>query len=252
MTTAERRAKLYEMLQKEKELDVTYIRDFFGVSAVTVRNDLIALERNSLVTRQFGKALLRQNGINDKFESNSIKNLEEKEKIGKYAAKLVRPEESVLIYAGTTTLQVARYLPEGINLCAVTNSIYIANELKVHQNVKTVFIGGNFNNQTGSTYGIEAITQLGKFNIDKLFLAVSGIDTQNGVTSDHPFETDINIAMIERAREVIVVADHTKIGKVHFTTIGCLDKISKIITDTKAPVAEVEAFRKRGIDVVTV
>ncbi len=252
MTTAERRAKLYEMLQKEKELDVTYIRDFFGVSAVTVRNDLIALERNSLVTRQFGKAVLKQRGINDKFESNTIKNLEEKEKIGKYAAKLVTPEEAVLIYAGTTTLQVARYLPQNINLCTVTNSIYIANELKEHPNVKTVFIGGNFNGETGSTYGVEAITQLNKFNIDKLFLAVCGIDTENGVTSDQPFETDINIAMIERAREVIVVADHTKIGKVHFTTIGCLDKISKIITDAKTPKEEAEKFRKLGIEVVMV
>ncbi|MBQ7381264.1 MAG: DeoR/GlpR transcriptional regulator [Clostridia bacterium] len=252
MTTEERRTKLYEMLQKEKVLDVNYIRDYFNVSAVTVRNDLIALERNSLVTRQFGKALLKQRGINDKFESNTIKNLEEKEKIGKYAAKLVNPEEAVLIYAGTTTLQVARYLPESINLCAVTNSIYIANELKEHQNVKTVFIGGNFNGETGSTYGVEAIAQLNKYNIDKLFLAVCGIDTENGVTSDQPFETDINIAMIERAREVIVVADHTKIGKVHFTTIGCLDKISMIITDAKTPEEDAEKFRKLGIEVVTV
>lgn len=252
MTTEERRAKLYEMIQKEKVLDVNYIRDYFKVSAVTVRNDLIFLERNSLITRQFGKALLKQRGINDKFESSTIKNLEEKEKIGKYAAKLVNPEESVLIYAGTTTLQVARYLPESINLCAVTNSIYIANELKEHPNVKTVFIGGNFNGETGSTYGIEAIAQLSKFNIDKLFLAVCGIDTQNGITSDQPFETDINIAMIQRAREVIVVADHTKIGKIHFTTIGCLDKISKIITDIKTPPEEAEKFRKRGIEVVTV
>lgn len=252
MTTEERRAKLYQMLQEEKVLDVNYIRDTFGVSAVTVRNDLIALERNSLITRQFGKALLKQRGINDKFESNTIKNLEVKEKIGKYAAKLVNPDEAVLIYAGTTTLQVARYLPESINLCAVTNSIYIANELKEHPNVKTVFIGGNFNGETGSTYGVEAITQLGKFNIDKLFLAVCGIDTVNGVTSDQPFETDINIAMIERAREVIVVADHTKIGKIHFTTIGCLDKVSKIITDAKAPEAEVEKFRKKGIEVILV
>lgn len=252
MTTEERRAKLYEMLQKEKVLDVNYIRDYFNVSAVTVRNDLIFLERNSLITRQFGKALLKQRGINDKFETNNTRNLEEKEKIGKYAAKLVKRDEAVLIYAGSTTLQVARYLPESINLCAVTNSIYIANELKEHKNVKTVFIGGNFNSETGSTYGLEAITQLNKFNIDKLFLAVCGIDAQNGITSDQPFETDINIAMIQRAREVIVVADHTKIGKIHFTTIGCLDRICKVITDAKASKEEVEKLRKLGIDVVLV
>ena len=83
-------------------------------------------------------------------------------------------------------------------------------------------------------------------------MAVCGIDAENGITSDQPFETDINIAMIQRAREVIVVADHTKIGKVHFTTIGCLDKVSKIITDAKTPVEDVEKFRAQGIDVVLV
>jgi len=85
-----------------------------------------------------------------------------------------------------------------------------------------------------------------------LFLAVCGIDAQNGITSDQPFETDINIAMIKRAKEVIVVADHTKIGKVHFTTIGCLSDVSKIITDAKASEKEVENFRRLGIEVIIV
>ncbi len=252
MTTEERRKELLALLQKEKVLDVNFIRDYFKVSAVTVRNDLIFLERNSLAIRQFGKALLRQNAITEKFESASIKNLDEKEKIGKYAAKLVSDGDSILIYAGTTTLQVARFLPAHGDICAVTNSIYIANELKVHNNVKTVFIGGNFNAGTGSTYGIEAIAQLDKYNIDKLFIAICGIDMQNGITSDQPFETDINIAMIQHAKEVIVVADHTKIGKVHFATIGCLSKVSKIITDNKAPKEEVEQFRSIGIEVIQV
>ncbi len=252
MTTAERRKELYELIKENKELDVNFIRDHFKVSAVTVRNDLIHLERNSLVTRQFGKVVLKQSNINDRFENNSTKNLYEKEKIGRYASKLIAKDESILIYAGTTTLQLAHFIPDNVNICAVINSIYIANELKDHTNVKTVFIGGNLNSETGSTYGIEAINQLKKYNIDKLFLSVSGIDTKNGITSDQPFETDINLAMIQRAEKVIVLADHTKIGASHFTTIGCLPKVSMIITDTKAPADEIEKFRTMGIEVVTV
>ncbi len=252
MTTEERRKELLALLQKEKVLDVNFIRNHFQVSAVTVRNDLIFLERSSLITRQFGKALLKQNAIQEKFESAAVKNIEEKEKIGKYAAKLVNDGDSILIYTGATTLQVARFLPDHGDIYAVTNSIYIANELKLHPNVKTVFIGGNFNAETGSTYGIEAISQLEKYNIDKLFLSVCGIDAVSGITSDQPFETDINIAMIQRAREVIVVADHTKIGKVHFANIGCLSKISRIITDSKAPAEEVERLRASGIEIIMV
>jgi len=89
MTTAERRKELYELIKENKELDVNFIRDHFKVSAVTVRNDLIHLERNSLVTRQFGKVVLKQSNINDRFENNSTKNLYEKEKIGRYASKLI-------------------------------------------------------------------------------------------------------------------------------------------------------------------
>ena len=99
---------------------------------------------------------------------------------------------------------------------------------------------------------LDLYNELEKYNIDKLFLSVSGIDSDSGITSDQPFETDINIAMVDHAREVIVVADHTKLGKVHFVKIGCLDKINKIITDSKAPKEEVEKFQALGIQVIRV
>ena len=112
--------------------------------------------------------------------------------------------------------------------------------------------GGNFNPQTGSTYGEDAVRQLEAYNIDKLFLAVDGIDAQRGITNAQPYETDINRAMIHKAKKVIVVADFTKIGAVSFVNMGSISDVDMLITDSKAPEDKIQHIRDKGVQVVTV
>jgi len=252
MDTEERRNCIEKLIKEKKELDVNFIKEKFGVSSVTVRNDLMYLERKGILKRMFGKAVLREESLSSVFDMHDIKNLDEKEKIGKHAASLIAENESVMLYTGTTTLQIARHLDGSKNIIAVTNSIYIAYELGKWPNVKTVVIGGNFNPSTGATYGVQAIKQLNEYNIDKLFLAVDGIDADMGVTNDQPYETDINHAMIGKARQVIVVADHTKIGAIHFVSMGNIEDIDILITDNKASPEKVQKIREKGVEVIIV
>jgi len=250
--TEERRNCIEKLIKEQKELDVNYIKQKFGISSVTVRNDLMYLERKGILKRMFGKAVLREESLSSAFDMNDIKNLDEKEKIGKHAASLIAENDSVMLYTGTTTLQVARYLDGSKNIIAVTNSIYIAYELRRSPNIKTVVIGGNFNPGTGATYGVQAIKQLNEYNIDKLFLSVDGIDADMGITNDQPYETDINRAMIEKARQVIVVADHSKIGAIHFVSMGNIEDVDILITDSKASPDKVQRIRDRGVEVIVV
>lgn len=248
-----RRNEIEELIRENKELNVNEIRRRYNISNVTVRNDLIYLERKGVITRQFGKAVLREDRLQTSFDINNIKNLNEKEKIGKYAASLIGDNESVMLYTGTTTLQIARFIGDGKSFIAVTNSIYIAYELRRNTpNTKIVVIGGNFNPQTGSTYGEDAVRQLEAYNIDKLFLAVDGIDAQRGITNAQPYETDINRAMIHKAKKVIVVADFTKIGAVNFVNMGSISDVDMLITDSKAPEDKIQQIRDKGVQVVTV
>jgi len=252
MDTEERRHCIEALIKEKKELDVNFIKERFGISSVTVRNDLIYLERKGVIKRLFGKAVLLEESLLPTFDLNNIKNLNEKEKIGKYAASLIKDDESVMLYTGTTTLQVARYMDNSKNIIVVTNSIYIAYELSKKPNIKTVFIGGNLNPDTGSTYGGQAIHQLNEYKIDKLFVAVEGIDAEMGITNDQPYETDINRAMIEKANQVIVVADYSKIGATHFVSMGEIEDIDILITDSKAPMDKIESIRSRGVEVIIV
>lgn len=250
MLAKERRNKIEALLREYKELDVSYIVDSFDVSSVTIRSDLIFLERKGIIERKFGKVIFKENLPNfSAFDPHTIKELDAKEKIGKYAVRLIEENESILLYAGSTTLQIARFFPKDKHAIIVTNSLNIANELRKESVAKIIFLGGNLNIETGSTYGIGAIKQLEDYNIDKLFLAVDGISAAGGITNDHPFETDINNAMIKKAKEVIVVADHTKVGVERFVKLQNLDKVHRLITTSKADQQELERIRALGVHI---
>lgn len=252
MTTEERRASIEALIKEKKELDVNFIKESFGISSVTVRNDLMFLERKGVVKRLFGKAVLRDDRIPGGFDFQHVDNLEIKEKIGKHAASLIEENDSVMFYTGTTTMQVAKNLDDNLHLIAVTNSIYIAHELRRFGNAKLVLIGGNISLDTGATYGVQAINQLEQYNIDKLFLSVDGIDAEGGITNNYPYEADINFALIKMAKKIIVIADHTKIGKTHFIHMGNIEDIDILVTDTRAPADKIEAIRKKGVTVYQV
>lgn len=252
MQAEQRRNTMEQMIKEQKEVNVNIFRDKFGISNVTVRNDLLYLERKGVIKRLFGKAVYRDDNVNSVYDINSEKNIEMKEKIGKYAASLIEENESVLLYTGSTTYQVARFLPENKNIIAVTNSIYIAHKLRKNNGVKTILIGGNFNNSTGATYGATAINQLREYNIDKVFLAVDGISAAAGVTNDNPFETDINNAIFEKETKIIIVADYSKIGKARFIKMGQIESVDMLITDNKANKRELEKIKNKGIEIVTV
>ena len=252
MKTEERRAKIEEMIRERKELDVNFIRETFGVSSVTVRNDLMYLERRGVVRRLFGKAVLRDDRIEGAFDPDNVKNLEFKERIGKFAVTLIAENDSVMLCAGTTTMQIARNLDDCRGVIAVTNSIYIAHEIRRFPNVKPVLLGGSLSHETGATYGVQAIKQLEQYNIDKLFLSIDGIDAKCGITNSHTNENDINFALIRAAKRIIVVADHTKIGRVHFAQVCGIEDVNVLVTDYRAPQDKLEQIRRKGVVVYQV
>ena len=252
MNTEERRAKIEELIRERRELDVNFIRETFGVSSVTVRNDLMYLERRGVIRRLFGKAVLRDDRIAGAFDPDMVENLEYKERIGRFAASLIGENDSVMLCNGTTVMQVARNIDESKSIIAVTNSIYIAHEVRRCRNIKPVLIGGNLSPETGAAYGVQAIKQLEQYNIDKLFISVDGIDARGGITNNYPNENDINFAVIRAAKRVIVVADHTKIGKVHFAQIGEIGSVNVLVTDYRAPQDKLEQIKKKGVTVYQV
>ena len=128
MDIIQRREALKNLIIERQEISVNEINELFDVSSVTLRNDLIHLERMGICKRLFGKVVASNNRIaNDNFEL--VSHIDEKERIGKAAAKLIEDGDAVLFYTGSTTRQVARFIDPAVNFIAVTNSMHIALEL---------------------------------------------------------------------------------------------------------------------------
>lgn len=251
-SASERREQIFELIKEKKQVRVSDLKDLYNTSSVTIRNDLIYLENKGLIERDFGNVSIKEDGMSRLFDESRIRNLDEKKRIGKYAVDLISDNESIMIYTGSTSLQIAKQLHDLKNLVVVTNSIITAYELGRNPYIKTILLGGHYNPDTNAIFGYHAIQQLNDYKLDKLFLSVDGISSADGVTSEHPLEVEICRAMIKKASQVIVTADFSKIGTSRFVQIASLDEIHMLITDSKAPADELKRLEQRGIKVAVV
>lgn len=245
----DRRNQIVIMLKEKKKIKVAELKSIFGVSGVTIGTDLNHLEKMGLIEKSFGYAIFKANS-SVFYSEEDTDNFDAKKRIAKEAVKLIESNESVMLYSGSTVLQVARNIIGMKNLIAVTNSTQIAHELGNKPYINTILLGGFYNPSNFSCYGEQAIKQFSEYNIDKVILSANGISSQDGITIDQPFEFELNKIVIKNAKTKIVVADYTKIGLSRFIKIGPVSDIDILITDEKAPEAEIENIRKMGVKVI--
>ncbi|SMO50585.1 transcriptional repressor AgaR [Gracilimonas mengyeensis] len=252
-STVKRRDKIIQVLNESGSVTVDELSELFDVSSVTIRNDLDFFEKKGLIHRTYGGALLRNSVYKDpSLEEKEKINANEKRRIGKYAAGLIKDGDAIILDSGTTTKEIAIRLKDKKNITVMTNAIYIAVELAGLSDVEVMLTGGVLRDKSYSIVGPEAENTLRNYYFDKLFIGVDGLDFDYGLTTSNPLEAQLNRIMVERASEVIAVTDSSKFGRHSFSYIGDVDLISTIITD-KGISKEIEGkFNKIGIEVIKV
>jgi DeoR/GlpR family transcriptional regulator of sugar metabolism len=234
ITLASRRqARLLQRLQSEAYLDTQALRTYLGVSEATVRRDLLDLEARGLIRRTHGGALPAVQVSQDYTNAErASRNTAEKARIGKVAAGLAKEGDVVFLDAGTTTLEVARRLLDQRQVTFITNGTDIAACLS-GAGVERLFVtGGEYCDINHSLIGPIAIDAILRFNVDKLFLSVSSVDLQRsqiGISS--PSMAATQRAMLQIAKDVIVVADHTKFSRTSLSVVAPLDEVDLVVTD---------------------
>jgi DeoR/GlpR family transcriptional regulator of sugar metabolism len=228
-----RQARLLHRLQSEAYLDTQALRRYLGVSEATVRRDLLDLEARGLIRRTHGGAVPAVQVAQDYTNAErAAKNTAEKARIGKVAAGLVKEGDVVFLDAGTTTLEVARRLLDQRQVTFITNGTDITSCL-IGAGVERLFVtGGEYSDINHSLIGPIAIESILRFNVDKLFLSVSSVDLQRsqiGISS--PAMAATQRAMLQIAKEVIVVADHTKFSRNSLSVVAPLDDVDLVVTD---------------------
>ena len=261
MSRYQRWNALLDLLPADGQLTVAEAARALGVSAATIRRDLDQLARQQLVTRTRGGALAGHVSYDLPLRYKTARHAPEKQRIGRTAAGLVAPGSAVALNGGTTTSEVARALATRPDLqdgtgapavTVVTNAMNIASELAVRQHIKIVVTGGVARTQSYELIGPFATLVLDQLTLDWAILGVDALDPVAGATAHHEGEASINRLMGRQARQVVIVADSSKVGQRAFARICTPAEIDVLVTDAGIAAEDAARLQDAGVDVVTV
>ncbi len=251
MLKKKRQAAIIEALIKEESVSVSDLAQLLGVSSVTIRKDLSELEQANKLYRSHGKAIL----INPFTFNRSVIEKEkmapeQKDAIGREAAKLIDRDDSIIIASGTTVHALARNIKPIHRLTVVTASLQVSVILSQDECNDIIQLGGMVRHSSLSVVGQYSKSILENCSFSKLFIGVDGIDFSYGFTTTDMREAELNQQMMRAAQKVIVLADSSKFGRRGFAKIGNIEDIDMIITDAGVNPNIVNQIREHGIDVV--
>ena len=176
----------------------------------------------------------------------------EKARIGQAAANLIRDGETIFLGSGTTVVEIARNLPPKIQLSVITNSLPVVNELAHRTGIELIVIGGMLRQSELSMVGHVAEQALHEFRSDRVFLGMHAIDVDIGFTSDFMPEIMTDRAILGIGRQVVIVADHTKFGRVSSVLVAPVSAANMVVTDTRTPAEYIEKMTELGVLVLSV
>ncbi|BBH23610.1 D-beta-D-heptose 1-phosphate adenosyltransferase [Paenibacillus baekrokdamisoli] len=252
MLAKERQKTIIDIVSEKGSIGIHELRERLDVSEATVRNDLKYLEQNGMLKRLHGGAvdLSRMNEIT--YEQRAVVHASEKERIGKKAAGLIAPGETIFLDAGSTVMELATHLPSGFEFNVVTAALNVASAAGRHGNAHVHLVGGMLRSSLQELVGPKAIAGIKEIHAHKVFLSCSGFDAGKGLTERHIFSAEVKKAMIAAADQVILLADSTKMGRVFFAELAPLHKVDLLITDNAISDTNRTLLTAQGIEVLTV
>ncbi|WP_100863016.1 DeoR/GlpR family DNA-binding transcription regulator [Streptomyces sp. Ag109_G2-6] len=255
MFAAERRQLILEMVRANGAVSLRELARVVQTSEVTVRRDVRALEAEGLLDRRHGGAVLpggftRESG----FPQKSHLATAEKTAIADVAAGLVEEGEAVVVGAGTTTQELARRLARVPGLTVVTNSLLVAQALAHANRVEVVMTGGTLRGSNYALVGSGAEQSLQGLRVSRAFLSGSGLTAERGLSTSNMLSASVDRALVQAAAEVVVLADHTKLGTdTMFQTVPT-DVMTRLVTDEPPPhddraATELQALADQGVQI---
>lgn len=223
-----------EHLEAKGGVRLTELSEAFLVSEMTVRRDLDVLEREGLIERVHGGAVLAQSSTEEPgFEKKALRQQPEKSAIAEKAAELVKPGAAIALSAGTTTWALAHCLARVDQITVVTNSMNVWHEFRRDERSGSTVIltGGEFHTPSDALVGPTANAAIRSLYFDVLFLGVHGFDPVAGLTTPNISEAETNRAFISRCRKLVVVADHTKWRTTGLCSMAALGDVDILISD---------------------
>ena len=246
----QRRARILDIVAARRAARLEDLSQALGVSTATVRRDLDELAAQGLLHRVHGGAVANERSSEPHFAVKAAEAAEAKERIAARAVGLLAPDETIYLDSGSTTLAVARLLRGWDGLTVVTNSLPIAVELG-GQGPRLILIGGEFRPTSQAFVGPLSRHLLENVHVSKALVGAYAISIEDGLSTTDASEAFTKSLALDRATEVIVLADSRKLGTTSFAHAGRLDQVDVLVTDARLDDHIARELASRGITVIT-
>src|SRR5208282_6599042 len=243
---------LRELIRGKGVIRVEEICSQLRVSPATVRRDLDQLEEAGSIRRVHGGAVSVDSRLEEPlFDDKASIAEREKYHIAQAALQFVEAGDTIYLDGGSTILELARLLHDRTNLTVVTNSLHAAHEL-AGRGPRLILIGGELRRLSQTMVGPLTRCILSELHLDKAFMGTIGLTLKEGMTTTDPGEAYTKELVMSQARQVILLADSGKAGKVAFARAGGLERIHTLITDKQLEKNFAKELARRGIKLVRV
>jgi len=249
MLTEERKNKILERLASRGKVLSSDLTARLGVSEDTIRRDLKDLADAGLLKRVHGGAL-PVGHVPFQYDKREKIAVGEKLAIAKAAASYVKSGQIVFIDGGTTTAQVAGFLPSDLKATFITYSLPTAQKLAEVGGLEVIILGGRIHQELLLSMGPSTLSEIAAIQADLCLISVESVHTEYGATVSNLEDAAIKRTMIENAAETVALAGAEKLGTVSPFLVAKLKDLSCLVTDQSAPAAILKDLKAQGVTVI--
>lgn len=249
MLASERRRLILERVAEHQSIEAQALADELGVSVMTIRRDIKRLELDGFLRQTYGGATVHiTKSVELGFNSRALQFAAQKRLIGSCAAQMIEPGQTLFLGEGTTTSQFAQFLPPHPHLQVITASLSHASLLS-SRDIRVIVLGGKLDGDELIMTGPIAEATLNRFYADVCILGAAGVDPEVGVTELDYEVASLHRLMMERSRDVIVLADHSKLGFRAPAVVAPVTMLTTLVTDEDADQKMLDQLQACGIKV---
>ena len=250
MLAIERRSEILALLETQKSVLVADLGKKYGVTEETIRRDLERLEKEGLVKKTYGGAVLAENiAAEPPYKMRVNANREQKLIIAKKVFGLVDSGDNLMLDASSTGMLIAKRLKEKKKITIITNSVEILLTYADSKNATVISTGGKLRESSLSLVGRDAERMLGNFTVDKAIISCKGLELHKGLMESNVAETEVKKAMADSAKQLILAVDSSKFGKPAFARLFDISRVDIVVTDAPPPPAWQTYFAENNIKV---
>lgn len=235
MTQLRRQEQILEKILDTGFVSIDELVDHFQVTPQTIRRDLNLLAKDKKVRRHHGGAGIESSTVNTTYQARKGMNFEAKDKLAAALVKMIPDGSSLFINIGTTTEAIAQALLQHRNLQIVTNNIHVASILSAKDDFSVIIAGGEVRHRDGGIVGEATRDFINQFQMDFGIIGISGIHTDGTLLDFDYSEVRVAQTIIENSRQVLLAADHSKIGRNAMVRLGNISQADHFFTDKSPP-----------------